>query len=142
MKKFLLAIVMLLALSAPALAQVPIDGYRLNVYATGATSPTTFFEFATAATVCNLVASAVVPGTPVNPSIVEWDDPANAGRVCQWTDTGTGPLRASPVGAAYEATLQGYNAAGRGPESNRAPFSRLAPPATAPAGLKLRRPGS
>ena len=123
-------------------AQVPIDGYRLNIYTgTGAAAPTTFLDFPIASIVCNQTPPAVTT-PPVNPSRALWDDPANAGKVCEWIDSGTGPLAAVPLGSSYEATLQAYNAAGRGPESNRAPFSRLAPPTAAPTGLRLRRPGS
>jgi hypothetical protein len=139
-----LAIIALALLAAPAQAQ-NIDGYRLNIYPAGAAdgaTPTTFFDFVNSATTCNLVASAPTAGTPVNPTRVEWDDPNNTGRVCRWTDPGTGPLFAVPFGSTYDARLQAFNAAGRGPESNRAPFSRLAAPATVPTGLRVIRPGS
>ena len=128
----------------PAAAQT-VDGYRLNVYPAGAApaaTPTTFFDFLSSAVTCNLAPSTPVPGLPVNPTRAQWDDPNNTGRMCQWTDPGTGPLFAIPIGGNFEAGLQAFNAAGRGPESNRAPFSRLAAPTTAPTGLRLIRLGS
>jgi hypothetical protein len=109
-----LAIIALALLAAPAQAQ-NIDGYRLNIYPAGAAdgaTPTTFFDFVNSATTCNLVASAPTAGTPVNPTRVEWDDPNNTGRVCRWTDPGTGPLFAVPFGSTYDARLQAFNAAG------------------------------
>lgn len=133
----------LLALAAIASAQT-VDGYRLNIYNAGAApgaTPMQTFDFLSTAITCNLPPSTVT-GVPVNPTIVLWDDPTNAGRECQWTDNATGPLFSVPVGAAYEAALQGFNAAGRGPESNRTPFSRLAPPTTAPTRVRLKRPAS
>ena len=139
----LAAIVIGLAAS-PAAAQT-IDGYRLNVYPAGAAptaTPTTFFDFLTGAITCNLAPTPPVTGVPVNPSRVEWDDPNVTGRICRWTDDGKGPLFSVPFGASYEAGLQAFNAAGRGPESNRAPFARLAAPAIVPTGLRLIRLGS
>jgi len=140
------SLILLAVLAAPsnALAQA-IDGYRLNIYPAmtpPASTPLSFFDFQIGAITCNLAPPTPVAGLPVNPSRAIWDDPDNAGRVCQWNDPGTGPLFAVPFGSTYEAGLQAFNAAGRGPESNRAPFSRLAPPSTAPAGLRLIRPGS
>jgi len=143
MKTILFALA-LLVLPALAFAQA-VDGYRLNIYPASTpptTTPTQTFDFLMSAITCNLAPPVVVPGVPVNPTRAIWDDPANAGRVCQWNDPGTGPLFAVPFGSSYEAGLQAFNAAGRGPESNRAPFSRLSAPTTAPAGLRLIRPAS
>lgn len=105
-------------------------------------TPRQFFDFTIGGITCNLAPPVIPPGTPVNPTQALWDDPSNAGRVCRWQDPGTGPLFSVPFGAAYEAGLQAYNMAGRGPESNRVPFSRLAPPSIAPTGLRVIRPGS
>jgi hypothetical protein len=139
-------LILVACLLAPQLASAQaIDGYRLNIYNQGAAptaTPIQSFDFANAAITCNLAPPTVTPGTPVNPTRALWDDPTNAGRVCQWQDPGTGPLFSVPFGAAYEAGLQAYNVAGRGPESNRVPFSRLAPPTNAPTGLRVIRPGS
>jgi len=116
---------------------------HLNIYtlphAVGAT-PITEAEFSPAAVNCNQLPPPPTAST-INPTRVTWDDPAVAGRVCQWTDATGGPLLGLPIGP-YEATLQFTNMVGRGPESPVAPFSRLSPPTTAPAGLKLTRPGS
>jgi hypothetical protein len=144
MKTIALIIALLLLLAVPAAAQT-IDGYRLNVYPSGAgvaATPTTFFDFLSTAVTCNLAPTPPVTGVPVNPSRVEWDDPNVTGRICRWTDDGKGPLFSVPFGGSYEAGLQAFNAAGRGPESNRAPFSRLAAPASAPTALRLIRVGS
>lgn len=138
MKIFLSLVVVLIA--APAVAQTP-DGVRLSIYQSGATSPTTSFDMLNAAIQCNQAPPAANAST-VNPTRVSWNDTANAGRVCQWTDPGTGPLMALPLGASYEGGLRFFNAAGSGPESTRAPFTRLGPPTVAPAGLLLTRPGS
>lgn len=141
--KTLFPFLIVLALAAPASAQA-LDGYRLNIYAANTpptSTPVQSFDFFTDAITCNLP-PVTVTGVPVNPTRAIWDDPANAGRTCQWTDPGTGPLFSVPVGLSYEAALQTFNAAGRGPESNRTPFSRLAAPTTAPAGFRLIRPAS
>lgn len=110
------------------------DRWRLEI--TGAASST--YDFTTVT--CNQAAPA---GTEtVNPSLVVWDDPANAGRVCVHdTGTGSGPLFALPIGA-YSATLRAGNAAGYSVPSSPAPFSRLAPPSAAPANVRLVRGGS
>lgn len=140
----LILIGMLAAFAFAAEAQT-IDGYRLNIYPSGAgtaATPTTFFDFLMSAVTCNLAPTPPIAGVPVNPTRAEWDDPNVTGRICRWTDPGTGPLFAIPMGGSYEAGLQAFNAAGRGPESNRAPFSRLAAPASAPTALRLIRVGS
>lgn len=138
MKRILLALALLVL---PAIAQaqevVPIDGYRLNIYpGTGAAAPLTFTEFLSANVTCNQTPPP--PGTTINPNKAVWDDAANAGKVCIWTDPGTGPLLALPPVGTFEATLSAYNAAGRSVESNRAPFSRLTPPAVR-TGFKIAR---
>jgi len=139
----LFALVLFALFASPAMAQ-SVTGYRLHIYPAGApttATPLTTFDFFTTAVTCNVAAPAADAPT-INPSRVIWDDPANAGKVCQWNDPGNGPLFAVPIGAAYEGTLRAFNAAGVGPESARSPFSRLAPPANAPAGVRLVRPGS
>lgn len=135
MKKLLIAIG-LMFVATPALAQS--QDSRVSVYAPSAAAPLTTLDVPAASITCNLAAS---PTQAVNPSSLEWTDAANSGRVCRWTDQSSGPLLAAPVGA-YEVTLRFVNAAGVGPESNRASFSRLAPPTVAPAGLRPVRPGS
>lgn len=144
MRTIALIIALLLLLAAPAAAQT-IDGYRLNVYPQGAAAgatPTTFFDFLNTAITCNLAPTPPSTAVPVNPTRAEWDDPNVTGRICRWTDDGKGPLFAVPFGGNYEAGLQAFNDAGRGPESNRAPFRRLAAPAIVPTGLRLIRLGS
>lgn len=138
------ALLVIAMLAVPALTQAQgADGYRLSIYRVGAIAPVTFLEFAATATTCNLAPTQPPAGaSAVNPTRAQWDDPVNAGRACQWVDPGNGPLMAVPVGESYEATLLAYNTEGRSPESNRVPFTRLGPPMTAPAGLRLLRVGS
>lgn len=140
MTRLLLTFAIVFVLASPAAAQ--ILGARLNIYNSGAgptATPITFFDFLNAATVCNQVPPAAVPSPVVNPTRAIWDDPANAGRVCIWTDPGTGPLFSQPVGASYLAGLQFFDAAGRGPESNRVPFGRQALTTVVPTGLRLHK---
>lgn len=146
MRSLFLLVALLICFTPRPVSAQTIDGYRLNVYPSGApagATPTTFFDFLNSAITCNLD-PVVTPtaGVPINPTRATWDDPNNAGRICQWVDDGKGPLFSVPFGSAYEAGLQAFNDAGRGPESNRAPFSRLSAPATAPTGFHLRRAGS
>ncbi len=139
MNVYALVLVALLALAAPATAQT-IEGYRLSIYTTGAAQPMNSFDFAMSAVTCNLPVPSLPPAPATNPTRAIWDDPTNAGRICQWTDPGTGPLFSVPSGGSYEAALQAYNSEGRSGESNRSPFTRLAAPSAAPTGFRLIRP--
>jgi hypothetical protein len=117
-----------LLLAARVSAQPPaIDSYTLRTYNVGAPQPLQTFNFLVAATVCNQTPPPPTSST-VNPTRAVWDDPANAGKVCIWTDAGGGPLFSAPTGASYEATLTAVNQGGESPETPRAPFARLAPP--------------
>lgn len=40
--------------------------------------------------VCNV--TVMLPSQPINPTTIQWDDPDNIGKFCQWTDPGTGPI--------------------------------------------------
>lgn len=113
-------------IAAPVGAQT-IDTYTLRTYAVGASSPLQTFAFVATSVVCNQTAPTST--STVNPNKAFWDDPANTGKVCIWTDTGSGPLFSAPVGGSYEASITASNAAGESPESGRAPFSRLGVPA-------------
>lgn len=132
-----LLVVTLWCLAVPCAAQT-ITSYPLRIYNVGATSPLSTTDLLAANVVCNQTAPSST--SPVNPMRAIWDDPDNAGKVCIWTDPGTGPLASLPFGAtSYEATLAATNAAGTSPESNRAPFSRPGVIPVARTGLKLAR---
>jgi hypothetical protein len=134
MKRFLL-ILSLLLLAHPLFAQPPMQ-YTLRIYLAGATSPLSAPTVIPAATVtCNQAPPTSTITT--NPTRAVFDDPDIAGRVCIWTDTGTGPLFSVPFGGTYEATLSVSNLAGESPESTRAPFTRPGTVRSAPAGFRL-----
>lgn len=138
MKRMLFVLAMVL-LASPALAQT-VDRYVLTIYPVPAGPPPTTFTMMLPQIGCNQ-APPLATATTVNPNTVAWTDEANAGRVCSWIDPGNGVLFSLPLGASYEGTLRKGNAAGNGPESTRAPFSRsLAVPTTAPTGVRLVRP--
>lgn len=127
-----------LLLAAPSLPAQTIESYRLSTYAVGAAAPISTFDFPVAQVQCDQAPPAATAPT-VNPTRTVWTDPDRAGRVCQWTDAGTGPLFSVPLGFSYEATLRYVNSVGTGPESNRAAWSRLGPPVAVPGGLRLVR---
>jgi hypothetical protein len=135
MRTILFALVLVLVMAAATVAQT-IDGVRLNFYARGGTTVVaTTGDLAPSSYVCNLVPPTVT--TSVNPTRAVWDDPTNSGRVCIWTDPSpTGPLRGLPAGL-YDGKIQAFNAAGRGPESILASFSRAILPPPAPVGLRF-----
>jgi hypothetical protein len=127
---------LLLMLPATLQAQEAIERYELRSYTSGAQAPLQTTNIPATEVQCNQVPPS--PGTStVNPTKATWDDPATQGRVCVWTDAGGGPLFSLPNGT-YEGSLVAINAGGSSPESNRAPFSRLSPPA-ARTGFRLTR---
>lgn len=124
----------LLLLLPSSLSAQTIESYAAKYYATGASQPLQTETFTVAQVSCNLVPSPV--GTPtVNPTRLEWDDPAVAGRVCRRVSAGSGSLPSLPFGS-YEATLSAINAGGSSPESARSPFSRAVVAPGAPTGLR------
>lgn len=113
-----------------------ISAYPLRIYNVGAASPLSTTDLQATAVVCNQAAPTTT--STINPTKVLWDDPDNVGKVCIWTDPGTGPLASLPFGAtSYEATLSATNTAGTSPESNRAPFSHPGVSPGARTGLKV-----
>lgn len=126
----------LLVVATAASAQT-VTEYELAIFAVGATAPTSTTRAPVASVTCNLVPPPPATST-VNPRLVIWDDPAVAGRVCQW-DLGAPAtvLVSLPVGS-YRGVLRFVNAAGVGPDSTDALFSRVALPA-APTGVRLTR---
>lgn len=137
--KLIVATVVLLLLALPARAQTP-DAYTFRAYTAGAAQPIIApFVFASQAMQCNQ-APLTNPST-VNPTRFAWDDTINAGKVCIWTDPGTGPLFSTPISTTlgqYEGTLTATNTGGTSVESNRAPFSRAASLA-APSNFRVIR---
>lgn len=128
MRKILVFCLVVVTLSLSVYAQnpAPITSYTAKYYNVGAPSPVSSFVFQATAVVCNQAPITTV--TPLNPTKFQWDDPASTGKVCIWTDPGTGPLVSIPIGS-YEATLVATNSVGDSPESNRAPFQRASVPA-------------
>lgn len=124
MRRIMLLAAALVLLIAPA-AQAQ-DSWPFRTFAPGGLAPISTFVITPASVVCNLAPPA--PGASrINPTKIAWDDPANAGKVCQFVDSGTGPLFAlpkSPTGVSYESTLEYVNAAGASGESLRSlPFT-------------------
>lgn len=128
MKIRLALLIGLMALAVPAFAQAP--DYTLRIYATGATAPLSTATLQNASVSCNQAAPAATASTR-NPNKIVWDDPANTGKVCVYTDAGSGPLLGTPTGFAnLEATVAMVSGGVENDESNRAPFSKT------PAALK------
>lgn len=134
MRKWILLLVVLLV-AAPAAAQAPIN-WTLRTYLAGAGAPVVApAVLLVANVVCNQAAPPVTPA--INPTKAIWDDSANVGKVCIWTDPGTGPLASVPFGGNYDATLTVTNSAGTSPESARAPFTHPGLVLPVPTGLKV-----
>ena len=117
-------------LASAAVLNAQASDYTLRIYPVKtpqATAPITPATLLSANVLCNQ--TAPVSTSTRNPNKAVWDDPANAGKVCVWTDPGTGPLLGTPTGfAALEATLTMIGGGAETDESNRAPFSKTPPP--------------
>lgn len=133
-RKFLVVVGFVL-MSSVVSAQ-SISKWTVRTYNAGAGTPLQSFDLLAANVVCN---QAPISGSTVNPDKVVFDDPINAGKVCVWTDPGTGPLFAVPFGGSYEATLTATNSTGTSPESTRSPFTRPGFAPGVPTGLKTIR---
>ena len=132
LRRFVLGI--LLLLPAPLSAQT-ISDYTVRYYLTGAAAPLQTQAFTASSVTCNLPPPP--PTSVINPTRLLWDDPANAGQVCQYVP-GTGDVLLSFPAGAYEGTLAASNAGGVSGESARAPFSRVNPPLV-PVGFRVVR---
>lgn len=111
-----------LFLSATVQAQ-QFTSYEFRVYRIGDSFPISTFLFIAAYVTCNKIAPPIqrYPLTAINPTIIVWNDPVHAGRVCKWT--GAGAIRALPTGE-YEAALVGVDKSGAlSNESNKVQFS-------------------
>lgn len=112
-----------LLFSAVTLTAQSVD-YNLRIYVAGAPAPIGPPNLLPGASVvCNQAAPAST--VTRNPNKAVFDDPANAGRVCIYTDPGTGPLLATPTGFQnLEGTITMVSGGAETDESNRAPFLR------------------
>ena len=132
--RYLIAL-LFLTIALPAQSQTPDapTSYELKVFAPGASAPQFTTPIPLTSVACNKTPAA--PTSTTNPKRVFWADPVNAGKDCEYMLDSGGPIVALPSGG-YEGTVNGVNAGGAGPESNRAPFSLARPPA-APTGVRF-----
>lgn len=136
MRALLCGCVTLFVLALASSASAQTASYQAKYYNAGATQPLQTETFQSTAAVCNQAAPTST--TTVNPTRIVWDDTANVGKVCIYSEATGGPLFSLPIGSSYEGTLTAVNAAGGSTESNRAPFSTLALP-PAPTNFKVVR---
>jgi hypothetical protein len=124
--------------SASLVSAQAITGYDVKFYNQGAQAS---FQTTSVAFTCNQTKPAAPSGTALNPSTIAFNDPANAGKACLYTDPGTGVLGSLPFGAqAYEATVVAKNTAGSSPESARSNlFTRPGAVPPAPQGLQIAK---
>lgn len=145
MRRFLFLTLLALAGSTGLLfAQAPnIASYDLLVFAPGvdpsAGSPISDTPFPASAVTCNQ--TALTPGTTVvNPTLVEFDDAANAGKVCTINLAGGTVITSLPIASGYVVVLTQTDGNGltsaRSAASN--PFGVAASPATI-TGVKVIR---
>jgi hypothetical protein len=135
MNRVIFATVLIVLCASSASAQT-ITKWTIRTYNQGAPSPLTApVDLLAANVTCNIDPATLTVGP--NPTKAAWDDILNVGKVCVWTDPGTGPLVSTPFGGTYEATLTATNSAGTSAESARAPFTHpgLVPPVV--TGLRL-----
>ncbi len=139
----LVLVATLLALTLPTHAQQgSISSYTVT-YRTTATPPVVAATETVPVTsvVCNQAVIVPPITTPVNPTLIAWNDVVTSGKDCVYTAPTTSPLRTLPDGS-YTATLIAINPGGSSPESTPpVPFSRLSPPA-APTGVVISKSGS
>lgn len=130
-----------MASAVSAQSQTPPVSH-VRVVVTGGVSPVTN-DLPIASIACNQTPPAPTTGTVHNPTKVIYDDPAVAGKVCIYTDTGAppSPLLALPFGGTvYTATAAFiYGTAGPGPFSAVSnPFDHPGVPGTtAPTGFRV-----
>jgi len=133
----ILAALLLTLCAAIAQAQTTTS-YTLKIYAQGATQPTSTTSLQAQNFVCG---QPQLPATATNPTRVQFNDPADPTKACEYRDPGTGPLFALPFGPQnYTATLTAVNGAGASPESAASlPFSHPGAAAAAPTGVHVTR---
>jgi hypothetical protein len=137
MKRLVFVMVVLLG---PTLAQAQaVEKWTLKVYNAGAQAPLSTTDFLAGSVTCNVDPASIVVVSGVNPTRAIWDDPGASGKVCTWLDDGSGPLRSTPIGGSYEASLSASNSVGTSAESARVPFSHPGTVPSVPTGLRLGR---
>lgn len=138
MYKLVLLTILSVGLAAQASAQ-PVLSYTLRVFNQGAATPLSTTTIPVASFTCNAVPP--VTTNTANPNKIVFDDPVAVGKVCLFTDLGTGPLVSLPFGTGiYVATLVAVNSAGSSAESAPSPvFTQPGTTAAVPTGLKLYR---
>ena len=137
-KKILFATILGGLLYPSVVSAQAITLWTLRIFNAGATAALSTTDLLATNVICNQVPPPL--GSTVNPSRAAFDDVNNAGRVCIWTDPGTGPLFSVPFGGAFEASLTATNAAGTSAESARAPFTRPGLAPGVPMGVRLVGP--
>lgn len=123
MKTFLL-IAAILLVPMVASAQT-VTSYEFRIFAPLAAAPISTTPVTLSSVTCNLSVAFIPPGPALNPTLLQWSDPANPGRFCQATvgsETG-GPVFALPSGN-YEGAVRALSSGGPGVDSNRDPFVR------------------
>jgi len=140
MTRLILIVALCLVAATLAAQPPPVSGYTLKIFNQGATTPLTTTTLPASSFTCN---QTPPPDTSnvANPTTVVFDDPANVGKVCLYTDPGTGPLLALPFSTGiYFARIAALNSAGTGPDSLPSPpFTRPGVVGAAPSGLKVYR---
>ncbi len=133
-----LTLLILALAAAPASAQA-VTSYTFKISNQGAPAPLSVTVLPAAGFVCN----SLPPPAPVgvNPLFILFDDPALAGKVCVYTDSGAGPLLALPFGSGiYTATLAATNAVSTSLDSvTSPPFSKPGVGAAVPTGVRVYR---
>ena len=125
--------------SAARLEAQPVTSYTLKISNSGAPAPLSVTVLPATGFTCN----QPPPATPtsVNAAFVLFDDQANAGKVCIYTDSGSGPLLALPFGSGiYTATLAATNSVATSGDSLASPpFTRPGVGAAVPTGVRVYR---
>lgn len=139
MRVMITVVTLLLSFAARVTAQ-PALSYTLKIFNQGAPAPISATTIPIASFTCNAVAP--VTTNTANPNKIVFDDPANAGKVCLFTDAlPTGPLLGLPFGSGiYVASLVVNNSAGASPDSALSPtFTQPGTILPVPTGLRVYR---
>lgn len=129
-----------LLFSAIAHAQSPITSVTLKFFIQGGT---TTVQTPTVMPITSFVCNTTKPADPVapvvNPTKIYFDDPVNVGKICLYTDPGSGVLFSVPFGTqVYEGRISATNAGGTGPDSSVSnSFSHPGAPPLVLTGLKV-----
>lgn len=143
MVRLIAVLIALLAFPAIVSAQAASSmTFTQHPAATPNGSASTTYTAPAAAYQCNQVPNTVVPPTPnLNPRVIYWDDPVNAGRQCKFDTTTASPIFAWPSTGSYvmkafaNLIVDGVTIPSV-PSDPTAPFVR-ATPLGQPVGLKV-----